>query len=419
MLRFAAVARAQGSKPKPKRLILFYTPHGTIPDNFFPVGDETNFTLGSILSPLEAHKKDLLIFDGLDIKAKAGNGHPSATGCIFTGVALASVVPAVSRGPSIDQRLAHEFGSATPFGAVQLGVNSAGRDGSECRSIYSMKGKSLPNEDDPVNAYARLFGGSGGGAGAPVGAADPLDPLRGLVRRHVLEDTQTLKMSSGAEARARLGVLTDTLADIERRLTKPPGTTTVPAQGTSVACGGPGPVAMAIKNDTMPAVGQAQMDIAVAALACERTRFVSLQWTHEVHNQTFPWLGLSAAFSGGHHTMSHSQNFGGLTKINTWYAEQLAYLVAKLKAIPDGGGSLFDSTIVMWGNGLGMGQTHYQTRLPVLLAGGGGAFRTGRMLKFVGGRPVADLLTSLLQAFGINEVIGDPATGAGPLPGLI
>ena len=66
-----------------------------------------------------------------------------------------------------------------------------------------------------------------------------------------------------------------------------------------------------------------------------------------------------------------------LTKINTWYAQQFATLIARLKAMPDGaGGTLFDNTLVLWCNELAKGNTHGRMDAPYVLAGGaGGALR--------------------------------------------
>src|SRR4051794_2215815 len=57
----------------PKRIIFFYTNHGTLRQSWLPKGvgsspaTETAFELNDILVPLQAYKKDLLIIDGLDM----------------------------------------------------------------------------------------------------------------------------------------------------------------------------------------------------------------------------------------------------------------------------------------------------------------------------------------------------------------
>ena len=108
-----------------------------------------------------------------------------------------------------------------------------------------------------------------------------------------------------------------------------------------------------------------------------------------------------------------------LTLINTWYASQLALLIDRLKSYPEGGGTLFDNTVVLWCNELGEGASHTRNDIPFVLAGKlGGHFRTGRFLQF-SGRPHNDLLVSLINAFGINKTsFGNAAYCKGALPGL-
>ena len=126
------------------------------------------------------------------------------------------------------------------------------------------------------------------------------------------------------------------------------------------------------------------------ALACDITRVASLQWARSVSQTRFSWLGITE----GHHDLSHRSDtdvgaVDKLTRINTWYASQLAALIDRLKATPDGaGGTLFDGTLMLWSNELAKGNTHSRIGAPYVLAGGaGGALRTGRYLSYDG--PVA------------------------------
>src|SRR5262245_45938154 len=77
--------------PFPKRLVIFFSANGTIPGNWTPAGGESDFTLGPILAPLEPHKQDLLILQGLDNEAAhhgPGDGHQTGMGCMLTGIEL-------------------------------------------------------------------------------------------------------------------------------------------------------------------------------------------------------------------------------------------------------------------------------------------------------------------------------------------
>jgi len=111
-----------------------------------------------------------------------------------------------------------------------------------------------------------------------------------------------------------------------------------------------------------------------------------------------------------------------LTRINTWYAQQLAGLISRLKTTPDGaGGTLFDNTLVLWCNELAKGNTHGRLGAPYVLAGGAGSgLRTGRFLRYDGqGLPHNNLLLSILNAMGVpDRSFGKPDWCTGPLTGL-
>jgi hypothetical protein len=153
------------------------------------------------------------------------------------------------------------------------------------------------------------------------------------------------------------------------------------------------------------------------SLACNLTRVATLQWTRSTSDQIFSWLGITE----GHHALSHiDEQPAAITKliqINAWYAEQFTYLMKKLDSFDEGGRSVFDNTVSLWGNELGTGG-HTRKDTPFVLAGGTGFFRPGRWIKYAG-HSHADLHVSCLNALGIPDTsFGDPALCNGPLPGL-
>jgi hypothetical protein len=109
-----------------------------------------------------------------------------------------------------------------------------------------------------------------------------------------------------------------------------------------------------------------------------------------------------------------------LIKINTWYAQQFAYLLQKLDSVQEGEGTMLDNTVVMWCNELGNGNTHARKKLPLVLAGSaGGYFKTGRFLKYASATPHSKLLVSLCQAFGLaRDSVGTDKVEKGALPNL-
>ncbi len=166
-------------------------------------------------------------------------------------------------------------------------------------------------------------------------------------------------------------------------------------------------------------MGKSQLDLLVAALACGATNVASIQWSFTVSPVVFSWLGLS----DGHHTLSHcgdadAAGTGNFVKCERWFAEQFAYLLDKLAATSDpAGGTLLDSTLVLWCKEMGDARLHVCTDVPMVLAGGG-AFTTGRFLETKGAAH-AQLLLSICHGMGLtNTSFGNPAVGTGELAGL-
>jgi hypothetical protein len=437
-----ARARAQATPPI-RRLLVFYTPNGTIIPQWRPRGGETTFTVGRILTPLEPWRSTLLILGGVDMAlADAGFGshHTRGIGGLLTGRPILmgnfrSAGPPTAgwaSGISIDQHIARTVGASSRFRSLELGVQVIDAE-VRGRVAYLGASQPLPPMESPYDAFDRLFAGGNPAPGPtpapgqPV-ATDPRAERLRAQRRSVLDflgqELGAVRAWVGADDRARLDAHLESVRDIERRLAPTgSGPAPMPAAGCQVPMAGARMDVAAAAN--MPAVGKLQMDLAAAALACDLTRVITLQWTHAESNQSFPFIGVP----GQHHAMSHAGDTDAaaqenLTKINVWYAEQLKYLLDRLASYREGDATLLDNSVVLWVNEVGKGNNHAHRDLPFLLAGGaGGRLRTGRFLDFMAGggrgQPHNNLLVSLANLMGLPDTrFGDPAHCTGPLPGL-
>ena len=110
-----------------------------------------------------------------------------------------------------------------------------------------------------------------------------------------------------------------------------------------------------------------------------------------------------------------------LTQINAWYAEQFATLIAGLQSYPEGEGTLFVNSLLLWSNELGKGNSHSRMRAPYVLAGSaGGALETGRYLRYDGDPPHNELLVSVLNVLGVPyQSFGLADWCKGPLSGIV
>lgn len=402
-------ARAAAGDGTAKRLILFFSPNGTVHQHWRPTGSGTSFDFpaGSILEPLRDWKSDLVVCDGLDFYG--ADNHEGGMAAMLTGGGGAGTE---SGGLSVDQYVASRIGGDTRFPSLELGVQtSAWGGGIQTRMSYRGPGVFAPPDDSPAGVFQRMFGDI---AGTP-GEVDEALRRRQSILDLVSQDLSQIDRALGGAERQKLEAHLESIREVERSLGGGP----VP--GT---CEAPTPVAdqPAYDNDSFPTIGKNQMDLMVASLACGLTRVASIQWAHTVAPQVFSWLGLSE----GHHSLSHmaDSNTAGVqdfVKAERWFAEQFAYLLGKLSSTPepDGSGSMLQSSLVVWCKEMGDSRLHNCLSVPFVLAGqAGGYLDTGRYLKF-DKQPHTKLLVSICHAMGLNNgTFGDPSYGTGPLSGL-
>jgi hypothetical protein len=412
---------ARAATAPPKRFIVMFSPNGTLPGQWSPTGGETDFVLGPILAPLEPHRADIVVVKGLNQQGAGGDGHQTGMGGMLTGSPLnpgpfagVGAAPAGwAAGPSVDQRVADLSAGATKLRSLELGVQVGSAD-NWGRMIYRAANQPLPPEDDPAQVYDSVFGDLHGDSTA-------LAALR--ARRKSILDTvgaqyARIEAQLGAADRMRLDQHLTAVREIEARLTTP----FVPP---TMACQDPAaPAAATTANEDFPAIGAQQLDLLVMALACDITRVASLQWSRSVSMVRFNWL--PSPIAEAHHDLSHRPDNDAvavdkLTRINTWYASQMAALMTKMKAVPEGDGTLLDHTLILWANELAIGNVHSRTDAPYVLGGGaGGALRTGRFLTYAGDVPHNNLLVSLMNIMGLpDQTFGKPDWCTGPLTGLI
>jgi hypothetical protein len=422
----------QATAAAPTRLVIFTTPNGTRANNFWPTGTETNFTLNTLTSGLQALKSKLTFLKGVQLNAAvqargAGSMHARGTGGMLTARPLgagnfrsfAGNTSGWGTGQSIDQYLATRLAPPTPFKSFHLGVHV--RDAEvRARISYSGANQPIPPRDDPKDVFSALFGSAGGAGGGA--SADPALTRLWAQRKSVFDATlaETLKLQTkvGKEDWIKLQAHIAGMRDVEQRLVGTSGTTTMPTP--TLGCSPPALQAVDLQSDDQyAAAGQLQMDLAAAALACDQTRILTFQWSYAESEHLFQFLNVS----GSHHVISHDNSAGAAyDKIATWYAEQLSYFLNKLDSYKEGERTLLDNCLVLWTSEIGDGITHDLSTLPCLLAGSaGGRIRAGRFIDFTSNRRDNNqMLISLAHAMGAEDLttFGDPSGAMGPLPGL-
>lgn len=423
LLQLPGRAFAQGGA-YPKRLVIYYTPNGTKKELWSPSGGtETDFTLGPVLRPLTRHKEHLIGFDGINLTvAGEGPGGPHQRGMasLLTGQVITEgdFVGGDGRragwggGISVDQYLARERQAATSLSSLELGVRVM-ENVPRGRIIYGGMEQPVPPENNPVSAYQRMF--------SQMGGVDPETARRMLLRRRsvldaVLADFKATHKRLTHVDREKLDRHATALRDLERRLSvmiEPPAECSPPA---------PDSVANVMGEEEFRGLLRAHTDLMVAALACDVTQVASIQCSTAVNALRFTFMDMRN-YDG--HSLSHAGD-GNQTmqteweRMLVWYADQFAYMLDAMKAVPEGDGTLLDNSLVLWVNEISRGNTHSHVDMPFLIAGGaGGALRTGRWLKY-DAVPHNNLLLSVLHAMGLeDESFGDSRFCTGPLTGLM
>ena len=408
---------AAAAGPK-QRLVIVFSPDGTVKKNFWPEGEGplADRELPRILQPLAAFKDRLLTLQGVHNKVRGdGDGHMRGIGCLLTGIELfpgnvqgGGETPAGwASGRSIDQEIRTFLQSrpetTTRFGSLEYGVLVPNRADTWTRMVYAGANKPVTPIDDPYQMFDKLYGQSRDRESlksvldeihqdlAAVSAALPAED------RRILEEHAALVRGFEQELAAHREQVAHAVPTLEQGILA--------------------------ENDHMPRASRMQIELVVAALAADFTRVATLQYTNSVGEPRMKWLGIDE----GQHGLSHEPNSNAdaqekLTKINTWYAGEVAHLAQRLAATPEpgGDGSLLDHTTILWTNELGEGNSHSHDDIPWLLVGGGLGFKTGRAVQFPGVSHNR-LLVSLARAMGHESLttFGNPDyCGDGPLAGL-
>ncbi len=161
--------------------------------------------------------------------------------------------------------------------------------------------------------------------------------------------------------------------------------------------------------ESFEAYAKIMYDLLALSWQTDLTRVATFLYGGEKSVRTYPEIGVPES----HHPISHHQkrddHLEKLAKINTYHVKMFAYFLEKLRATPDGDGSLLDHALLVYGAGMSDSDTHFHNNLPVMLAGGGtGQIKGGRHLRFTNEPPLANLHLTLLDKLGLPaERLGD------------
>ena len=400
-----AFARAEESQAVPRRFFAICNNLGLLPGKFFPAPDQAgrHYQLSPYLELLGAHREDFTVLSGV-WNPDVDGGHP-ADNCFLTAA------PHPGSGGfrntiSLDQFAAERIGNLTRFPSLTLSVNA--QQGQRSLS-WTRGGVLIPGEEKPSEVFKRLFLN---GSPEEVQAQMRSLALGRSVMDAVADQTRRLQRDLGARDRERLDQYFTGVRDLEERLGQAAAWERKPKPVVSEKP----PVDPADARDYLAKV-RLMYDLARLAFETDSTRLIALL----LDSVNSPAIRVEGeTLTDGYHAISHHgkspDKLRQLELVDRAHMKLLDHLFTGLKSRQEGGETLFDRTMVLYGTNLGDANAHVTTNLPTLFAGGG--FRHGQHLAFDRQRnyPLPNLFVNVLQRLGIEA--DNFATSTGTMRGL-
>ncbi len=364
---------------RPQRLVIMFSPNGTVQDKFWPDEAGPHVPFKPVLAPLEPFRNRTLILKGIANQVRGdGDSHMRGMSCLLTGTELApgniqggSDTPAGwASGISIDQEIRNFLQSrpesASRFGSLEFGVAVPNRADPWTRMVYAGANQPVAPLDDPQQMLGRLYG--------QTKDKESLVSVLDGVQSEFKKISGKLSPEDKALLEQHLHLVREVETELQRQSTEPGLDHPVPQLDPDIE----------LVNDNTPAISRMQIDLLVNSLANNMARVATLQYMRSVGQARMNWLGIEE----GHHGLSHEPDADTsaqekLEKINTWFCGEFAWLAKRLAETPEPGGvgSLLDNTLLVWTNELGKGNSHTLNDIPVVMVGGGCGFRMGRSLQ--------------------------------------
>jgi hypothetical protein len=385
--------RARAATGRAKRLFIFHSQ--PCDDGVWKptnVMGESSFGLPEMFQPLNEIKQHLVLVDGLSPKQPQDNHFsPHAlTGVGREGRADKGII-------SVEQFIGDKLEKTPdkrPIKSLLLGSSAASE------AVFYRDNSRLTTIASPLSAYNTVFSNIAGGGG---GSPSDLLARRKSILDVVKADVGELQGALGAGEKQKLELHLDSIRQFENRIASD-------AMKGQAACAKP-----VAPTDDLSTVAKktladmAHLDLVINAFACDITRLGAVQWGNSHTWQFDTPTGLRNELHMG---IIHVGKKAEAIKIETWLATQFAAVVKKLKSIPepDGSGTLFDNTLVVWTRDFGEANAHGSYNMKFVLAQGeGGYLKTnpmGRYVKVSGNKRQERILLNLAEAMGVTDYTG-------------
>jgi hypothetical protein len=402
----AATAWAKTPAKPVARLGFIFVPMGCDHSRWTPPGQGKLDELSPILASLKPVKDQVTVITNMRLQnAYPGTHDTSNAAFLSSAISKHTESSDYYLGTTVDQIAAKEMGRDTQLASLQLAMDVTPLAG-VCNNGYacvyqnclswSSPTTPLPSEGHPRVVFERLFG-EGGNAAERLSALGNRESLLDSITRSIAK----IKQRVGAPDRARLDQYLDSVRQVEREIERAEKAT---ADNKMPDLERPMGVPAVFADHA-----KLMYDLQILAFQADISRVVSFQFTREHNNRTYPEIGVADP----HHPTSHHGNdpekVAKIAKINTFHVALFSEFLQRMKATPDGDGTLLDHSVYLYGSGMGNPSLHDHENLPILVAGGSGTgLKGGRHIRYEKPVALANLHLTLLDRVGIRmDSFGD------------
>jgi hypothetical protein len=403
----AMVPAASAAPPAQLRFGAVYIPNGVRPEIWTPpsVGP---LELPPLMERFEPLREHINIVTGLRAPDPLGH-HVIGSLWLSGGGAKQTQGADVRAGQTIDQRIADVIGRDTPLRSLELGIQDINSASNSCQFGWSCiymntlawqtPTSPLPIEVNPQSVFERMFG--------DIGSAEERAARfrsKASILDSVIAAASRLNDRLGSEDRSTVEEYLENIRDVESRIQSAGLRADAVSDTPDAPAGIPG---------TYDEHVRVMYDLIALAWRADITRVATFMKGVEASSIGFPQIGVPES----HHIVSHHGNVPEIiakyAKINAYHLALFGDFVEKLRATPDGDGSLLDHSLVMYGSGMGNGDKHEQSRIPIMLAGSaGGRLKGGRHIANPDPTPLANLIAGLGEVAGLDPSDIENATGS-------
>jgi hypothetical protein len=389
----SAVQVAKGAGAGARRFVAIGNLLGYQVKHLFPETTGSAYEQTTLLKPLWDVRKQMTVYRGLDHGIKGGH---FAVHSFLSGVLNSEAQNRPLGNVSLDQFIADEIGHQTRFPSLTVGSEGGIHGG--CQIAWTKSGVRVPPITGPAELFDRLFASDSSERQA---RRKQENRLQASILDAGLADANRLAKQVNREDKAKLDEYFTSIRDVETRLELRQRWASLPK---------PKPPFERPENKNPVHDLPILYELIALALQTDSTRIATL----EIGGDFLPHdLGIDKAYHGLSHHGNDETAIKHLITLETYQIEHFGKFINRLAKMNDGDRTLLDSTSVLFGSGIGDANTHKNSDLPVILAGGG--YRHGEFKKLAAAGPnkvpLCNLFVDIAQRMGVETESFGSSTG--------